>query len=151
MSQSSLFVEKIDSVCDSIPKLNKEIIAYVNTKINKKVGNGQCWTLAAEALNLVNAKWDGKYIFGKEVFYNKECIYPGDIIQFEGVTVKYKENNSYITEKMQHHTAIIYEVKGEGDFILANQNTGNSKKVVLTPLEIKNITRGKYKIYRPVE
>jgi len=103
------------------------------------------------SLNLVNAKWDGKYTFGKEVFYNKECIYPGDIIQFEGVTVKYKENNSYITEKMQHHTAIIYEVKGEGDFILANQNTGNSKKVVLTPLEIKNITRGKYKIYRPVD
>jgi len=136
--------------CDSIPSLNKEIIKYVDTKLHKKVGNGECWTLAAEALNTVNAKWDGQFTFGDEVNWEKECIYPGDIIQFKNVTVKYKDGNTIITEKMPQHTAIIYEVKGEGDFVLANQNVGGKKKVVLTPLDMKNITKGKYHIYRPV-
>ena len=52
---------------------------------------------------------------------------------------------------MAHHTAIIYEVKGKEEFILADQNTGRSgRKVGLSPIEFKNITKGKFKIFRPV-
>ena len=64
--------------CDSVPELNKKIIAFVKTKLNKKVGRGECWDLAAEALNSTQAKWDGNYVFGKEVNYKKDCVYPGD-------------------------------------------------------------------------
>lgn len=138
--------------CDSIPELNKQVIDFVTANIKKKVGRGECWDLAAEALKLINASWDGKYKYGREVFFQNECIYPGDIIQFEGVIVKYKKGDVSYKEEMAHHTAIIYEVKGMGDFILAHQNTEFSgKKVGLSPLELKNITKGKYKIYRPTK
>lgn len=138
-------------VCDSIPSLNKKIINFVKTKIGKKVGKGECWDVAAEALNTSVAKWDGNYKFGEEVNYKTDCIYPGDIVQFEGVTIKYEIEKKKFSESMAHHTAIIYEVKGKEEFILADQNTGRSgRKVGLSPLELKNITKGKFKIYRPI-
>lgn len=145
-------IKKTILECDSTPVLNKQIIEFVKTKIKKKVGRGECWDLAAEALQLVSAKWDGKYKYGKEVFVEKDCIYPGDIIQFEGVIIKYTIDGIEYKEKMAHHTAIIYEVKGKGDFILAHQNTAfTGRKVGLSPLQVVNISKGKYKVYRPVK
>ncbi|MEI8137771.1 MAG: hypothetical protein WCH21_10650 [Bacteroidota bacterium] len=138
-------------VCDSIPSLNKKIINFVKTKIGKKVGKGECWDVAAEALNTSGAKWDGNYKFGEEVNYKTDCIYPGDIVQFEGVTIKYEIEKKKFSESMAHHTAIIYEIKGREEFTLADQNTGRSgRKVGLSPIELKNITKGKFKIYRPI-
>lgn len=137
-------------VCDSIPELNKNMVAFVKTKIGKKVGKGECWDLAAEALNSIGAKWDGNYGFGKDVNYKKECVYPGDIIQFEGVALKYEIDKKKFIEKMAHHTAIIYEVKSKEAFVIADQNTGRSgKKVGVGPLDLKTITKGKFKIFRP--
>lgn len=136
--------------CGETPEWNQEVIDFVNTKLKKKVGNGECWELAAQALNSFDAKWDGKYVFGKEVNYKTGCIYPGDIIQFEGVVVKYEKDGTKFMEYMTHHTAVIYEVKETGVFTLAHQNIGNwGKKVGLSPLDLKNITKGTFKIFRP--
>ena len=140
------------SECDSTPLINKQILDFVKSKIKKKVGRGECWDLASEALKLVDAKWDGKYKYGKEVFVERDCIFSGDIIQFENVVLKYTIDGREYKEKMAHHTAIIYEVKGKGDFILAHQNTSfTGKKLGLSPLDIKNVTKGKFTIYRPVK
>lgn len=137
--------------CDSIPNLNKQILDYTKTTIGKKVATGECWDLAAEALNSVNAKWDGRYKFGKAVDPETECIYPGDVVQFEGVQVEYKNKERFFIESMPHHTAIIYKVNGKGNYELAHQNFGRGgRKVGITNLELKNITNGKIIIYRPV-
>lgn len=139
-----------DTDCGETPELNQKVIAFVKTKIKRKVGTGECWDLAAEALNSLNARWDGKYRFGNPVDPKTECIYPGDIVQFEGVIVKYQQGNMRYEENMSHHTAIIYEVKEKDVFTLAHQNIGTSgRKVGLTTLDLKNITRGKFQIYRP--
>ena len=149
-SEPVLVVINRTIICDSIPALNKNIITFVKTKIGKKVGKGECWDLAADALNTTNAKWDGNYGFGKEVNYKKECVYPGDIIQFEGVLLKYEIGKNKYTENLSHHTAIIYEVKSKEEFVLADQNTGRSgRKVGVGPFDIKTITKGKFKIFRP--
>ena len=143
--------EAIQQNCIDIPEPNKKIIEYVNTKIKKKVGRGECWDLAAEALKLVNAEWDGQYVYGREVNYQTECVFPGDIMQFEGVKIQYTKDGATFKEKMAHHTAIIYEVKGKGDYLLAHQNTSFSgKKVGISPLNLAHIKKGKFKIYRPV-
>ncbi len=138
--------------CDSIPLLNKQIIDFVKTKIKKKVGRGECWDLAYEALELTKATWDGKYKYGNEMTVEHDCIFPGDIIQFENIVLKYTMDGREYKEKMSHHTAIIYEVKGKGDFILAHQNTSfTGRKVGLSPLDLKNVIKGKFKIYQPVK
>jgi len=143
-------ISKKNISCDSTPVLNKQIIDFVKTKIGKKVGKGECWDVAAEALNTVGAKWDGNYKFGKEVNYKKDCVFPGDIMQFEGVTLKYSIGDKHFMEKLSHHTAIIYEVKGKEEFVLADQNTGRSgRKVGISPLNLKDLTNGKFKVFRP--
>jgi hypothetical protein len=135
---------------DSIPEMNKQIIDFVKTKIKTKVGTGECWDLASEALKSVNATWNMKYKFGSEIDYKKETVFPGDIIQFEGVVLNYEINGKKYIEKMSHHTAIIFEVKDKTNFTLAHQNNGYSgRKVGLSPLDLSTLTKGKFKIYRP--
>ena len=135
--------------CDSIPTLNQNIIAFVKASMNKKVGTGECWDLAAEALNKNRAKWDRRYTYGTKVDYKTECVYPGDIIQFERVYIEFRIEGGMMKNEMPHHTAVIYEVKSPGNFIIAHQNYNNKKKVVLTPLKMETIKRGKATIYRP--
>jgi hypothetical protein len=135
--------------CDAVPTLNKSIITFVNSNLHKKVGRGECWDLAAQALNTNKAKWDGKYSYGTKVDYKTECVYPGDIIQFDRVMMEFKMNGEVMKGEMAHHTAVIYEVKSPGDYTIAHQNYNNKRQVVLTPLNMENIKRGKTMIYRP--
>lgn len=138
--------------CDDIPELNKQIIDFVNANMNRKVGRGECWDLAAQALNAYDARWDKRFRYGQEVDPKKDCIYPGDMMQFENIELEYTQGKKHFKEKMAQHTAIIYEIKGTGDFVLADQNTSiHGRKVGLSPMNLKNITKGKYWIYRPVK
>lgn len=137
---------------DSLPELNKKVVEIVKTTIGKKVDRGECWDLANKALTEIKADWDLKYKYGNLVNYKKETVYPGDIIQFEGVKVKYKKGNTTYTESMEHHTAVVYRVISPGVFELAHQNTGFSgRKVGLSTLDISTIIKGKMSIYRPVK
>ncbi|MCK9203585.1 MAG: hypothetical protein M0P58_03990 [Bacteroidales bacterium] len=146
------FPEGFSGNCDSIPPLNQQIVDFAKSNIGHTVGRGECWDLAAAALNSNGARWDKQYKFGREVRVDKECICPGDIIQFEGVKVKYQVGNRRYEESMSHHTAIIYEIKETGELVLAHQNTNFSgRKVGLSELQLKNIVRGKYTIFRPVK
>ncbi len=136
--------------CDSIPQLNRQIIAFVKGNLNKKVGRGECWDLAAQALNKVGATWDKNYAFGKVINEKKDCVYPGDIMQFEGVEIEYEKNKVFYKENLEHHTAIIYQVKGKETFVMAEQNTSTlGKKVGLSSLDLKNIRKGNFRIFRP--
>jgi hypothetical protein len=138
--------------CDDVPALNKQIVSFVKSKLNKKVGRGECWDLAAEALNSVGAKWDHDFAFGRPVDIKKECVYPGDIMQFEGVEVEYRDKNTFYSEQYDQHTAVIFEVKDKESFVMAEQNTSShGKKVSLNGLELKNIRKGKFKLFRPVK
>ena len=134
-----------------LPPLNKKIVAYVKSVIGKTVDRGECWDLANRALTDNNAEWDGEYKYGTLLNPKEDEILPGDIIQFEKVKVTYKKDNVTTTETMPHHTAIVYRVKEKGVFDLAHQNTGFSgRKVGISELNLSNIVKGRYYIYRPV-
>lgn len=135
--------------CDSVPELNKGIIAFTQSKMNKKVGRGECWDLAKYALDQVGASWDGAYTFGRKL-EKGECLMPGDIIQFERIKIKYKKASKTYTESMPHHTAVIYEVINSDEVKLAHQNTGyTGRKVGVSGLNFSTIQSGKYTVYRP--
>jgi len=138
--------------CDSVaPELNRKIVSLAREQIGKTVDRGECWDLAALVLNKTGADWDRKYKFGEEVNPEQDCIYPGDIIQFEGVKIKYTRGNVTYEETMGHHTAIIVVVREKGVYVLAHQNTGTSgRKVGTSDLDLKTIIKGKFTIYRPV-
>jgi len=139
-------------VCDQIPELNKKMIEFVKSNLNKKVGRGECWDLAAQGLDEIGAAWDKNYGFGKEIDVKKDCVYPGDIIQFEGVKIEYHKKNTMYWEELDHHTAIVFKVIDKGNFLMAEQNTSTlGRKVGFSNLELKNILKGTYKVFRPVK
>ena len=139
------------SPCDSVPELNQRIVELVRLQIGKTVDRGECWDLAALVLNATGAKWDKKYGFGRKVDTGKECVFPGDLIQFEGVKIRYVQGKRVYTETMAHHTAVIDQVRSPGVYVLAHQNTATSgRKVGLSDLDLKTIINGKFQVYRPV-
>jgi hypothetical protein len=140
------------SQTDTIPPLNKRVVQYVNSVIGTQVDRGECWDLAYQALTLIEAKWNGEYVYGKVIDYKKEIVYPGDIIHFKGVVVKQTKGLTTITETMDQHTAIIMKVYGKGIYELAHQNTGFSgRKVGMSPIDLNGVTKGRVTIYRPVQ
>ena len=138
------------SQCDSVNELNTKIVALAEQKVGKKVLRGECWDLAKYLLDENNCKWDGLYIYGEELS-KSACLMPGDIVQFKNVKLKYVRNGQTFQEIMTHHTAIIAEVKGEGDFVILHQNTGQfGKKVGKSIFRTSEMIKGSIKIYRPV-
>lgn len=133
-----------------IPALNEQVVAFVTSKLNKKVGRGECWDLAAEALNNAGASWDGQLKFGKVIDPKTEVIYPGDIIQFENVQVKYSVGQANFSESYPHHTAVVYKVLADGSYEIAQQNTSaTGRKVGIGKLDLKNVTKGQLTFFRP--
>jgi hypothetical protein len=79
-----------------------------------------------------------------------ECIYPGDIIQFENVKTEISNNGWTSYQSFPHHTAIIYEVTSQTDLILAHQNVDGKRKVVTSQFISSSVIEGDLKIYRPI-
>lgn len=139
--------------CDTSNALNLEILKVVKPYIGKKVDRGECWDLANLALNQVKAKWDGYLNYGTMVDWKKECIQPGDILQFEKVELSGNiDQNSKYTESFYHHTAIVYAVHEDGTIELIHQNTGQyGKKVGVTTMNFKDLKKGTIQAYRPIK
>ena len=135
---------------DTLPEVNNQIIAFVDAHLHHKVGYGECWDLAAIPLNNSNAKWDKRYVFGKLLQPDTDSIFPGDIIQFEGVVITTRKENYKATAYLEHHTAIIYKVWGNKKYTLAQQNTSDlGRKVGFGEIDLSHLDRGRYMIYRP--
>jgi hypothetical protein len=133
------------------PELNQKIVDYVKNQIGKKVDYGECWDLAYEALTQNNCEWDGKYIFGKKLNQKTDSIYPGDIIQFYSVTLKYTKDRQIYKETYLKHTAIVYLIKEKGIFEIAHQNNGfTGRKVGISDLNMNNKISGTIEFFRPV-
>ncbi len=137
--------------CDSVPELNREIVALAKSETGKKVDRGECWDLANFVLTESQAEWDGLYGFGRVIDPTKECVFPGDVIQFERVRLKYTRNGFTIIESMDHHTAIVASVTTNSAIRLIHQNTGeHGKKVGESDFNFNDVVRGKIVVYRPV-
>lgn len=123
--------------------------------MGQRVGRGECWDLAAEALNAAGAEWNGDYGFGREVDPDHEPVHPGDIVQFERVEFRWEEGRDVHTIRMPHHTAIVMEVFGAmapGAYIIAQQNTEETgRKVGTGNLVLSRRTKGKISFFRPIE
>ncbi len=144
---------------DSLPKVNQRIVAFVREHMGGQVGRGECWDLAAAALNAAGAKWDGDYDFGREVDPAREPVLPGDIVQFERVEFRWEEGRDVHTMRMPHHTAVILEVRGAvpgekapGAYVIGQQNTQETgRKTGTGDLVLSRRIKGKIAFFRPVE
>jgi len=138
-----------------IPPLNVKVVDYVNSVLGMQVASGECWDLAAAALDYAGAYLDRSnqkniYVFGKSVNPRSAKIFPGDIIQFENVKLEYTRGNAIYTESMGHHTAIVLEVLEKGRYKIAHQNTSFSgRKVGVSEFNLGDVKQGEVIFYRP--
>ncbi|MFL5764837.1 MAG: CHAP domain-containing protein [Bacteroidia bacterium] len=125
--------------------VQQKIVAFCDASKDKKVGKGECWDLAKEALDTAGAKWEAPFGFGTEL-KKKNKVQPGDIIQFENVRIEYPDGS---WKELPHHTAIVYKIISPGKFTVAEQNVNGKRYVVFSELDLNYIKKGKYTIYRP--
>ena len=141
------------SQSETIPTQNQLVLKFAEEKLGKKVDRGECWDLAKYVLDKSNSDWKPLYDFGKIVDRNNETVFPGDIIQFEGVKIERKQNGKTVYyETFEHHTAIVYSVDSKDEIKLIHQNTGQfGRKVGVTNFNFSEITKKKsLTIYRPI-
>ena len=134
----------------ALPELNQRIVAYTLSQQGKKVDRGECWDLAAQALNQAGAKWDGLYGFGRAYDPKKEPVLPGDIIQFEGVTMEHRTATGMTQYSFMKHTAVVTAVQGPDEVTILHQNFGKAgRKVSSLQLLPGDVVKGKLLFYRP--
>jgi hypothetical protein len=151
-----------------IPPFNEKVLEFTRERIGKKVADGQCISLAVEALRFAGAKRypfdpSGDYVWGRPVASFKEAL-PGDILQFRNAVFQGKR---WITKRRwvswhheyPHHTAIVSEVREGGRVVaILHQNVGahdaaDADKQVVQEASIRPESLqagGSVAIFRPV-
>ena len=132
------------------PELNVRVANFAVDHLTKKVGNGECWTLAKQALVAAGAQSPSGYVFGRELPYGEPWL-PGDILQFtkcQFVDVQ-PNHRSTTTLGTPNHTAIVYSVSN-GNVVILQQNVNNDKHVQTQTLHFSNMVSGNLIVYRPM-
>ena len=124
---------------------NDNVLAFARKNLGVQVGNGECWTLAADAMRAAGAGRPDRYVFGRELEPD-EPIAPGDVLHFDAV--KIVEGRRTLTLGSPDHVAVISQVLGPNRVRILHQNFGGKRTVMELDLNLAAMTEGKTKIYR---
>ena len=136
------------------------------------MGNGECWTLAHNALVAVGSSFSSRgqepcmpsqsYTHGYKIFSFSPPSLPqprggvleagvvrGDIIQFTSSRFEAK-NGSWKLAGMPDHTSVVVGVDQDGGLRVLEQNVGGVKKVVDGHYVMADLVKGDVKIFRAV-
>jgi hypothetical protein len=154
--------------------LGERIVQFCRENEGKEVGAGNCYALAAKALNAagarprsLNADYPEKedYVWGKLVMYHEATetglkregkykdIQLGDVIQFRDTTFEGNRPNGKgkYTVTAPHHTAIVYAVENDGKVVKIYQQNDRGKKFVTEgSLILDDLKKGWIRVYRPI-
>jgi hypothetical protein len=145
----------VQTSAGAAPKDGQAVLDFANSKKGQKVGSGECFDLADQALKKNGFKTasdygqvtpDGDYKWGKEVPLNEAK--PGDVLQFRDYKNEtktrteddkgWKERTE--TQERPHHTAIVVANDGKGNVTVLEQNAPKGSKVTQRVLHMGNGT-----------
>jgi hypothetical protein len=134
------------------PPLNDKVLAYAVAQKGKQVGNGECWTLADEALASAGARRPGQggyavYEFGRAL-KTDEKVLPGDIVQFNDAKFVTRTATKEFTLLMPLHTGVVSKVDGT-KIEMINQNLSGVRGVAVTTFDRADLKEGKMQFFRP--
>jgi hypothetical protein len=159
------------------PSLAERIVSFPRRNMARRVGDGECFTLADTALRNAGAHGaahygtvvpDADYVWGTSV--NLSDVQPGDVVQFRNYrfdrtteTRNRDGSTTTVTEFQErlHHTAIVERVEGNGILTVLEQNSPDGSPVVRSRLYFTNGTvntgdsettvsvQGTFWLYRP--
>ena len=128
-----------------ISEIQREVVNFAADNIGRKIGRGECWDLADQALRAAGAEPPKGYTFGDRIPLNE--IQPGDILQF--TSARFDEPGYWTIMGMPNHTAVVHAVGDTRAFIL-QQNFDGKRYVTTYDLNLNNQTSGQIEAFRPV-
>ena len=135
--------------------INARVVQYAQDNMGRKVGSGECFDLADQALRAAEAKSaadfgrvtpTADYIWGQAV--TRAQTRPGDILQFRNysetvvTTISYADGSGETlteTHSRPHHTAIVRTSHSHGRLTVFEQNVANVRRVVTNDLHFQTL------------
>jgi hypothetical protein len=150
--------------------LGEKVVAFCQEHKGEQVGDGECASLANEALRAAGARGrgadrpqKGDYTWGEQVFFieggesgqkmegKSSEIRAGDIIQLRDVKFKGRRPGGTYSMTFEHHTAIVAGVEDGGRTVhIFHQNFGGKKVVMNATYKLGDLKEGWLRFYRPV-
>ena len=152
--------------------LGEQVVNFARGKIGQRVGQGECFDLANQALRSAGAKSaadfgsvakDADYVWGSPV--SQSDARPGDVIQFRDYrydrTVETATREDTDFQERPHHTAIVERVEGNGAITVLEQNAPDGSPGQRSQLFFSDVSttsggkkttikvQGTFQFYRP--
>lgn len=157
---------------------NEPVVQYCEQAIGTQVGNGECWTLAHEALKATagTAKQRGaeacmtsqSYVHGYLIYEKiasrgsqagrsaqetpgglaNSGVARGDILQFW--TARLESASGWKSAGAPDHTSVVTGVRPDGTLVVLEQNVGGKKIVMEGTYQLADLTEGEVRVFRPV-
>lgn len=142
-----------DELYESYEKFGERTARWSEDQCGHKVGDGECWTLAAEAVKQAGALPAQNYVFGavmlsqvdNQVVASSGPMLRGDIAQFSAA--KFSSGNRR-SETGEHHTAVITDVDNSVIHVVEQNVQGSPVQV--GSYDLATMTSGRIDIYRPM-
>ena len=151
--------------------LGEKVVAFCQEHKGEQVGDGECASLANQALRAAGAKGrgadrpeKGDYTWGTQIFYIEAQesapktegkpfdIKPGDIIQLRDVKFKGRRPGGTYSMSFAHHTAIVAGIEDGGQTVhIFHQNFGGKKIVTTATYKLHDLKEGWLRFYRPIK
>lgn len=134
--------------------IGQQVVTYATQRMGNRHGDGQCFTLADDALKNASAKSagdygkltpDADYVWGTAVKASDAKV--GDLIQFRNyrydrtVETKNPDGSGEADDDFQerpHHTAIVEQLNDDGSVTVLEQNAPDGEPVVRSVLYFKS-------------
>jgi hypothetical protein len=129
---------------DDLPQLNEGVLNFATNNIGNRIGRGECWDLADQALRAVGAEPAQGYTFGHRI--NVNDVIPGDILQF--TSARFDEPGYWVVMGVPNHTAVVQAVGQDRLFIL-QQNFAGKRYVTTYDINPDSMTSGTLEAFRP--
>lgn len=139
-------------------RYGEKIAAWCEDKLGKCVGNGECWTLADEALKGVGAMPCQSYTHGALLYVLKpgspsklERVKRGDVIQFWNARFESKDGRRRNSAGRPGHTSVVTGVEEGGEVVkVVEQNVRQVKVVLRGEYRLWELVAGEVRISRAV-
>jgi hypothetical protein len=125
-------------------EIELKMAAYCRKQLGRRVGNGECWTLADEAFKACGLKRPGQEprVWGRLLDLGKEEMRAGDIVEYRSARFA---NGAFTGPE---HTAVVVR-GGRRKATVAEQNWSGHKTVRETEFDPGALVAGKVMVYRP--
>jgi hypothetical protein len=178
MAAAALVVTYVFVAAAERPKsLGERVVAFCKEHRGKRVGNGECTTLAVAALQAAGAETHGpiessrnvdeprdNFNWGERIFTVERDgtnpktkgqfrdVRPGDIIQYQDVELAGVTDIGTYTARSRRHTAIVFGVDKEEIVLkLYHQNYNGRKAVTTDRLRLADLQHGRLSIFHPIQ